>query len=149
MCNLPCAFLLSLLRGNNVLLWILYSAWAEALTHPPRTWSVGQRGTCAVLSHQDLGLLDTAIQYSTTTISHHYLPPLPNAYNILLISPDPREDTLLTVYDPPSSSTPRTALTMPTYPYCLTVPMITTQWMSGPRLLPPSNLPLMLLGVPE
>lgn len=50
------------------------SAWAEAPIHHPRTWSVGQKGTCVVLSHQDLELLDIAIQYNSTTISHHYLP---------------------------------------------------------------------------
>lgn len=72
------------------------SAWAEALTHPPRTESVGQTGTCVVLSHQDLGLLDTAIQDSTTSISHHYLLPLRNAHEVLLLLPDPREDTLPT-----------------------------------------------------
>lgn len=109
MCNLPtvpakgehCATLILLRPGLKPLLTL-------------RRQSVGQTGTCVVLSHQDLGLLDTAIQDSTISISHHYLPPLINAHEVLLLSPDPREDTLPTVYDPPSSLTPRTALTMPT-----------------------------------
>ena len=40
------------------------------------------------------GALGYTFQYSSTTISHHYLP------TILLLSPDSRQGTLLTAYDP-------------------------------------------------
>lgn len=58
-----------------MLLWIrLQSGLKPLLRFKGCAWSVDQKGICVVLSHQDSGLLDTAIQYSTTTIGHHYLP---------------------------------------------------------------------------